>query len=165
TERFLYGRALARDNPLSGRRKLLLGLRALELALLIMALVNLPGLTAERRADAVVVVDSPEGRHPDAVASARLALAAAGDRAGGGRRLGLVEAASSGRVAGDLGEQIAEVRDAASATPPDGAPESVDSLAGAAGETSGVSPSTGSSVGAGSSSSGPGGSSVAGAAG
>src|SRR5690606_18457371 len=156
--------ALSRDNPLAGRRKLLLGLRVLELALLLMALMNLPGLTAVRRADGVVVIDAPEGRDAGAVESAQLALAAAGDRAGGGRRLGLVEVASSGRVAGDLGEEIGALQEAA-ATPPGGASGSSDPRAASAGSTAGPGSSTGPSAGAGTSSTGVGGSLATGAPG
>jgi Mg-chelatase subunit ChlD len=105
TERFLRPAALARGNPLAGRRRLLLAARVATLLLIAAALADMR-IPAPDRGENLVVVAGPDLK-AGAVSAlmSRIDVAAEHDRANGGTtRLGLVAIDASSRVTADLGD-------------------------------------------------------------
>jgi Mg-chelatase subunit ChlD len=123
TERFLRASALARGNPLAGRRRILLAARVATLLLVAAALIGLP-IPAPDRGENLVVVAGPHllGERGVAPLIARIDEAAEHDRiAGGTSRLGLVTVDAVSRVVADLGDDAKGKLLATAATNPQGA--------------------------------------------
>jgi len=115
SERFLRRDGLARGNPLAPRRRMILGLRLLQLSLLILAVADFRGLHPVREAGAIVVVDD-DGAENFSHEAARPFLSAAGQESSRARRLGSVRVGPDPRVASDLGAGI-QIGDTLSPTP------------------------------------------------
>ncbi len=108
TEQFLRPSGLHRTNPLSTRRRIMLGVRIASIVFLLAALVGLPWLGREPVEDVVVVVSSglgPGGQNAERDRILSEVEANLGD-AGAGARGGLVTAGDTTRIAADLGGAV-----------------------------------------------------------
>jgi uncharacterized protein YegL len=110
TERFLRWEGLVRGNPLAGRRRVILGLRASALALLILALMDVQGIQPQRRADTVLVIDDVSARGEEVREVADAVLATAAEDRSRARRFGSVRIGPEGRVTGDVGAEPGHAR-------------------------------------------------------
>jgi Mg-chelatase subunit ChlD/uncharacterized membrane protein len=116
SERFLHWSSLASGNPLSLRRRMLLGLRTTALLLLAMSLAGVPLLAPDRHQN-VVVVAGPDLAARDGGLLARVNAAAARHRsAGGSARLAVVSFGAGSRIVRDLGD-TAEIAPEAAPSP------------------------------------------------
>jgi hypothetical protein len=116
-ERFLHRSSLARGNPLSLRRRMLLGLRTAALLLLAMSLAGVPLLVPDRHEN-VVVAAGPELSASDGGLLARIDAAAARHRsAGGTTRLAVVSFGAGSHVIRDLGDAAGRAGEAEPAPP------------------------------------------------
>ncbi len=105
TELFLRRSALHRSNPLSTRRRLMLGVRVAAIVFLFAAVVGLPWLGREPAEDVVVVMGGelgPAGGNPDRERILREVANNLGD-GGAGARGALVATGETTRIAADLG--------------------------------------------------------------
>jgi len=104
-ERFLRRTALARDNPLAPRRRLLFGARLAALLLIGLAITGVP-LIMPDRSENLVVVAGPNLATQDNASGISGRIAAAADRhnAGGGdARIGIVSVDAKAKISIDLG--------------------------------------------------------------
>ncbi|MGD9738183.1 MAG: VWA domain-containing protein [Bauldia sp.] len=112
SEQFLKASALARSNPLHGRRRLQLGLRIGGIAFLVAALAGLPWLGREPVEDTIVVMGTDLGTGEANPDRDRLIQAVNQNLAGGGRG-GLIQTGEANRIAADVGGGGAALGEAA----------------------------------------------------
>lgn len=103
SERFLTHSGLRRGNPLALRRRWMLALRLLAVALLVLAISDTPLFAPAREQNVVVVADMAPYPEETQAALAHL-LQRTEQSAGAGRRRGLVSIGATSAVTADLGE-------------------------------------------------------------